>query len=162
MRTGAPADCSRLSGSGSRAGTRCAPSPGEDAAAPGEPAGAVVAVAGAPAPASSAAVSSGSTTSTSSAPPAGRPTSCWDTQSANWPISLLPTSTITPRPNCAGRPVIDSVVTRSTAVRAADTGVAVAVTIMAAVDEDRAAFPVASIRARCATGSFSTIVALPW
>ena len=109
----------------------------------------------------SAATSSGLTTSTSSAPPADVPASLFETQSANWPISLLPTSTITPRPNCAGRPVSDSVVTRSTAVRFGASAVAVAVTSMAAVEVEPPALPVASILARCATSSFSTIFAVP-
>ena len=40
-------------------------------------------------------------------------------------------------------------------------GIAVAVTSMAAVEVEPPAFPVASILARCSTGSFSTIFAVP-
>src|SRR6478609_1520461 len=68
---------------------------------------------------------------------------------------------MTPRPNCAGRPVNDRVVRRSTWVRLGASAVAVAVTSIAAVEVDPPAFPVASIFARWAVSSFSTIRAWP-
>ncbi len=68
---------------------------------------------------------------------------------------------MTPRPNCAGRPVMVRSVVMVTSVRSSASAFAVAFTVMDAVDPERAAFPDASITARCAASSASTIRADP-
>ena len=96
------------------------------------------------------------------ASPSASPLASWaESLSANWPSSLLPTSVITPRPNCAGRPVMFRSVTTSTRV-VSPSAASVAVMIAAAVPLPRWSLPRASMTARCAASSFSTNDALPW
>jgi hypothetical protein len=68
---------------------------------------------------------------------------------------------MTPRPNCAGRPVMLRSV--STSTRVADPSAASrAVITAAAVPLPRWSLPLASMTALCADSSFSTNDALPW
>ncbi len=74
--------------------------------------------------------------------------------------SLSETSCITPRPNCAGLPVIDRSVSTVTSV-ASPLPVIVAVTVAPAVPLPRLSLPFASSTNRCAPSSFSRKVPDP-
>lgn len=81
-------------------------------------------------------------------------------QSANWPMMRSPTSAITPRPNCAGRPVTArSVVTETTV--APSFSARVPVTVARAVPWPRTSLPRAASTTRCAVPSRSSKTAVP-
>ena len=69
---------------------------------------------------------------------------------------LSATSEITPRPNCAGFPVIVMSVTIETAVRSAPSAASEAVTVALAVPLPRESRPVASMTTSCAASSRET------
>ena len=78
----------------------------------------------------------------------------------NCPSSLSDTSCITPRPNCAGLPVIARSVCTWTSVDSADPFM-VRVTVAPAVPLPRLSLPLASTTKRRAVSSFSVNVPLP-
>ena len=82
-------------------------------------------------------------------------------QSANRPSSLSPTSTMTPRPNCAGLPVIARSVVTLTLVEDPPSSCSCAVIVALAVPLPRASLALASITARRADSSFSLNRAVP-
>ena len=82
-------------------------------------------------------------------------------QSTNWASSLSETSCITPRPNCAGLPVICSSVTTSTRVDEGPSSSNVAVTCAPAVPLPRLSRPFASSTSRRPASSRSTKVPEP-
>ena len=82
-------------------------------------------------------------------------------QSANRPSSLLPTSSITPRPNWAGFPVIARSVVTTTLVAVPPSSCICAVMVALAVPLPRASLACASITARRAVSSFSVNFAVP-
>ena len=79
---------------------------------------------------------------------------------ANWSMSLAATSVMTPRPNCAGRPVTLRSVTTCTLVEP-PASVSCAVTVAPAVPLPRASLPEASMTARCAASSREANFASP-
>ena len=91
--------------------------------------------------------------------------SCCARLSANLSISREPTSVITPRPNCAGRPVTFSVVCSVTRVALAGlepfSGRSAARTVAEAVPEPRISLPDASTRTERSASSRSLKVAVP-
>ncbi len=110
----------------------------------------------APRPSSSASSSSPSSTSSSSSLPTlscRQVTNCWS--------SLLEMSSMTPRPNCAGLPVIARSVLTSTLVESEPSSANVAVTVAPAVPLPRLSLPLASITNVCAASSFSRNVPAP-
>ena len=86
----------------------------------------------------------------------------WARFSANFSTSLPPTSTITPRPNWAGRPVTFIVVCMVTLVASPDaSGSSDARTVAEAVPAPRVSLPDASITTTWAAGSRSMNFAVP-
>lgn len=77
-------------------------------------------------------------------------------QDENWPMILSATSEITPRPNCAGRPVMVMSVTIVTSVLSGPSAVIEPVTVAFAVPLPRESRPVASMTTRCVASSRST------
>ena len=81
---------------------------------------------------------------------------------ANWSTSLPPTSTITPRPNCAGRPVTFIVVCMVTRVPYPEaSGSREARTVADAVPAPRVSLPEASTTTTRVSASRSVNVAVP-
>ena len=78
------------------------------------------------------------------------------THAANWPMILSATSEITPRPNCAGFPVIVMSVTMVTAVLSGPSAATMPVTVAFAVPLPRESRPLASITTSCAASSRET------
>ena len=127
------------------------PEPGPEtdrsiASLPSPTSGAVPAVLGAASVAGAAAPAAGEGSGSAGAVPA--PTFC-SRQSTNCPSSLSETSWMTPRPNCAGLPVIARSVTTSTSVES-PAAVSEAVTLAPAVPLPRLSLPLASTTNRCA------------
>ena len=90
------------------------------------------------------------------------PVISWRRFWANCSTGLLPTSTITPRPNWAGRPVTFIVVCMLAVVPSPpDSGSSVARTVAEAVPAPRVSLPEASSKITLASGSRSVNFAVP-
>ena len=164
---GTAADCTgtRVAAAGGAAGA--SPVPGVSpapAAAPAPASSAALGGATAGAPVSAGALVAGIAALATGASAAAPPASCWARLTANLSISREPTSAMTPRPNCAGRPVTFSVVCIVTRVDSSPepfSGLSAARTVADAVPAPRISLPDASTRIDRSAASRSLNEAIP-